>query len=65
MGEFFEGLVALGALILSVSTFTFPVSLSIWTGNWWFMSLFSISWIPAWAILVFCATVIETLEESR
>jgi len=34
-------------MIFSLTIFLIPLIVSITTGNWWYMFLFSVSWIPA------------------
>lgn len=40
--------------LILLATFFSPAIISIITGNWWFMLLFWISWIPTYAeVLIF------------
>jgi len=36
-----------------------PFLISLFTGNWWFMLLFSVSWIPAFLELMFTAVMLN------
>ncbi len=35
-------------LILLLATFFSPFIISFITGNWWFIFLFTVTWIPTW-----------------
>lgn len=52
-------LFALLFTLLSIISLNLPFIVVFITGNWWFMFLFTVSWIPAIMFLVFAKIVIE------
>lgn len=60
--EIYEGVVIIVGLVAIVIAFFCPIILSIWTGDWFHMFLFLISWIPTFgviAIMKFLLTLSE------
>lgn len=53
-----ELFVALMLFLIVVTEFS-PFLISLFTGNWWFMLLFSVSWIPTLFELIFTVAVID------
>jgi hypothetical protein len=59
MTNFFEGLWILIVFILGTILFFSPLIISVFTGNYWYMFLFLISWIPMLYIFIVGRALIE------
>lgn len=55
----FQGFVGIIFFILAFALFFSPVIISAFTGNWWFMFLFAVSWIAGLGTLIIVGVIIE------
>ena len=56
-------LILLFSLIV-LGIFFIPVIISLLTGNWWFMLLFIVTWIPTWGVIITTSLILSFLDNS-
>lgn len=55
---------SLCSICLLLVAFFFPAIIAGITGNWWFLILFGVSWIPTIGALIGMIIVMELLDEQ-
>ena len=57
--SFLEGFFATLFLILGMLVLICPIIISVLTKNWWFMSLFAITWIYSLILMMIAGAILE------
>jgi len=47
---------------LALGFFFLPVILGLVTGQWWYLLLFTISWIPTYGVIAFTSIIISIID---
>lgn len=63
MKDWIKLIVAAIIFITAAMLFFSPILISVLTDNWWFLLLFTISWIPTFGLLIIVSILINILDD--
>ena len=57
-----ETVVIISGILAIVVSFFCPIIISAWTGDWFYMFLFLISWIPTLGVILLLKFILHIIE---